>query len=94
MGNGLTIQSDNKIVLVGSAHDTKKAKSFLAVTRYTPSGALDLTFDRDGKVVTDFGYAGSTAMDIVLQAGNKIVAVGYTYIDRVKNIFALARFNP
>lgn len=94
MANGLAIQSDNKIVLAGGAHNAKTAKTLTAVARYTPSGALDLTFDRDGKVTTDFGYAGNTAMGVLLQAGNKIVAVGYAYIYRVKNIFALARYNP
>lgn len=94
LANGLAIQSDNKIVLAGGAHNAKTAKTLTAVARYTPSGALDLTFDRDGKVTTDFGYAGNTAMGVLLQAGNKIVAVGYAYIYRVKNIFALARYNP
>lgn len=94
LAEGLAIQSDNKIVLAGGARDDKLGKTFTAVARYTSTGALDLTFDRDGKVTTDFGYAGSIAMGVLLQAGNKIVAVGYTYIYRVANIFALARYNP
>src|SRR5688572_14538095 len=39
------------------------------------AGALDPTFDGDGKVVTDFGGV-DRASDIAIQADGKIVAVG------------------
>jgi uncharacterized delta-60 repeat protein len=51
------------------------------------AGALDPTFDGDGKVLTDFG-ASDQADDLAIQADDKIVAAGASGGD-----FALTRYN-
>lgn len=65
-------------------------------------GELDLTFDGDGKVTTDFGgvQAGESASSVVTQADGKIVAAGRSVrslnsLGFVRDVdWALARYNP
>ena len=56
-------------------------------------GALDTTFGRAGKVITDFGRI-DAAYDIAVQPNGKIVAVGDSYEQRgtPNGTFALARY--
>ena len=60
---------------------------FFVTNSYAQDGSLDLSFDSDGKVTTDFGdfdYGNSTA----IQNDGKIVVVGSS-----GDIFAIARYN-
>lgn len=84
----LAIQSDGKIVVAGETF-TYPTRSF-ALARYTISGALDTTFDGDGKVVTSFG-AGASAYGVGVQANGRIVAAGYSSNGSI-NRFALIRY--
>jgi uncharacterized delta-60 repeat protein len=59
--NGVAVQDDGKIVVVGIG--------FLA--RYNSDGSLDTSFSGDGKLTTDFGAYG-----VALQGDGKIVAAG------------------
>lgn len=68
----LAIQSDGKIVVVGSAGPG--APRF-AIVRYRPGGGLDRTFGDHGMVVADRGW--STARSVVLQPDGRIVVAGY-----------------
>ena len=54
------------------------------------AGDLDRTFDRDGKVVTDFG-AEDYPFDVAVQRDGKIVVVGVSYLD-VGSAFWIARY--
>ena len=56
------------------------------------AGDLDLTFDNDGKVVTDLAGNGAV-MDVKVQPDGKIVAAGTLTIDDSNSDFALARYN-
>ena len=79
----VALQADGRIVAGGYAI-VEGGKSALA--RYNPDGALDTTFDSDGKVAIDglpFGF-----FDIVVLPSNKIIG-GST----IENNFALVRFN-
>jgi len=80
----LVLQADNKLVAAGSSD------SDFALARYTTDGALDATFDGDGKVVTDIA-AGSqdVAYSLALQSDGKLVAAGASNAD-----FAVARYLP
>jgi uncharacterized delta-60 repeat protein len=68
----LAIQTDGKIVAVGSAADD------FVVMRYNRTGTLDSTFGGDGIVTTSFG--GSLSIDsaraVTIQADGKIVVGG------------------
>ena len=86
-GGFVALQPDGKIVLGGYSEDR-----FL-VARYSNTGALDPSFDLDGKTSTAYpGMLNSpTASDLVLQSNGKIVIAGYSNSDYD---FAVARFHP
>ncbi|MDB4987413.1 MAG: hypothetical protein JWN04_2591 [Myxococcaceae bacterium] len=71
--NAVALDSAGRLALAGSAEDANFNSSF-ALARLTTSGALDRTFDGDGKVFTT-GIAESIA-DLKLQADGKIVVGG------------------
>ncbi len=68
--NGLAIQKDGRIVVAGTDD------SDFILARYKKNGALDPTFDGDGRVVTDFGSGPARAAAVALQKDGKIVAAG------------------
>jgi uncharacterized delta-60 repeat protein len=87
----LALQPDGKIVAAGytivSNHD-------FALARYNVDGSLDVSFDGDGKVTTDFnGNSTDRARDLVLQADGKIVVVGDIFNSPNSYDIVLARYN-
>lgn len=64
---------DGSIVLVGSAAMT--STDFL-VTKLTPAGALDTSFDADGHVTIDFVGETDVAYGVAVQPDGKLVVVG------------------
>jgi uncharacterized delta-60 repeat protein len=69
------LQSDGKIIAAGSAEITSLGKAF-ALVRFNNDGSIDGSFGSAGKVFTNFTASDDVAFDAVLQADNKIVAVG------------------
>jgi uncharacterized delta-60 repeat protein len=92
---GVALQSDGKIVAVGSSGTT--AVGVFVLARYNPNGSLDTTFSGDGKQTTDFGDTRDTATGVALQSDGKIVAAGNAE-GRAPGAdfddFALARYDP
>ena len=90
-GSTMAIQADGKILVAGTRASMLTGNDF-ALARYNSNGTLDTSFDRDGKVTTDFG-----GLDLVntmaIQADGKIVVAGSTGNFSVGNDFALARYN-
>jgi uncharacterized delta-60 repeat protein len=72
--------------------------SGFVLARYKRDGGLDLTFDGDGKVVTDLGERDEIGSDVVIQPDGKIVAVGTRVGDPntvgIVGDFAVVRYNP
>ena len=67
-GNGLAIQSDGKIVVVGSA-----GSDFLTI-RYNSDGSPDTSFGDSGVVITDLGIGyDDYAQAVAIQSDGKIV---------------------
>jgi uncharacterized delta-60 repeat protein len=90
---GLAVQSDGKAVVAGTRFDPGSSDDFV-LARYSASGALDPTFDGDGKVTTDFGGRSDGADDVAIQADGKIVAAGSGFPAQIRPLdFALARYN-
>ncbi len=90
--SSLVIQSDGKIVAVGSVFGDLNT---FGIARYNTDGDLDSTFSGDGKEVTKFGgtYASYAALCVVLADDGKIV-VGGGAIDSLSNTdFAIVRYN-
>jgi uncharacterized delta-60 repeat protein len=81
------LQSDGRIVVVGHSDGD------FALARYTTAGALDPTFDGDGRVTTDFSGGQDAALDVAIQPGTEIVVAGTT-VQGGSSDFALARYTP
>lgn len=88
-GNSIIIQADGKMVVAGSS--SNGSNSDFALARYNTDGSLDLTFDNDGRLLTDFGAADDIANAVAIQTDGKIVAAGQS-ADPVNDI-AVARYN-
>ena len=89
--NGIALQADGKIVVVGVAGWFGSNPKFL-VARYNTDGALDATFSGDGRVMTDFTSREDQAVGVVIQTDGRIVASGAAAQSRDSK-FALARYN-
>ncbi len=80
----------NKLVVAGFTFGTTTNQDF-AVARYTVTGALDSTFDGDGKVTTDFGQNADAATGVV--AGSGAITVGGRTLLGTTEYFGLARYD-
>jgi uncharacterized delta-60 repeat protein len=77
IAQAIAVDGSGRYVFAGSAV-TANASSF-AVYRTLETGAADASFGTAGKVTTTFtGNAQNVCFDAVVQADNKIVAVGYS----------------
>ncbi len=90
--NALSIQSDGKIVISGSA--SNGGNNDFALARYETNGDLDTVFGAAGLVTTDFHLGSDCAYGMAIQSDGKIVAVGQAYNGIQSNDFALARYLP
>ncbi|MBL9182540.1 MAG: choice-of-anchor D domain-containing protein [Verrucomicrobiaceae bacterium] len=78
--NALVILPDNSIVLTGFAADFSGSPDIdLGVAKLTPNGALDTTFDTDGKRTVDIGDQQDTGNGIAVQSDGKIVFCGQSF---------------
>jgi uncharacterized delta-60 repeat protein len=85
----VVIQSDGKIIASGNSNNG--SQTLFATARYNTNGALDTTFDTDGKITTAFGSSDDGANAVAIQSDGKIVAAGYS--DSGSGyVFALARY--
>jgi uncharacterized delta-60 repeat protein len=88
------IQSDKKIVAIGSANDPATFYDF-ATARYLSNGNIDTTFGVAGKVHSDFGDQNfDRARSAALRPDGRIVAAGFAISQNggVQN-FAVAQYN-
>jgi uncharacterized delta-60 repeat protein len=94
---GLALQSDGKIVVVGHT-STSTGNFHFAVLRYNTDGTLDTSFNSTGEVLDNFpgeyiGFPGDNAKAVAIQAGGKIVATGGFLDSNQQGDIALARYN-
>src|SRR5438876_1036362 len=89
-GRGVAVQSEGKIVVAGDA-EHGDGRTF-AVARFNANGTPDLSFNKTGKVITDFGGGNAEARGVAVQSDGKIVVAGFALIDRTEK-FALVRYN-
>ena len=84
---GVTIQSDGKIIEVGTNNCN------FAIARLNIDGTLDTSFGTDGKVTTNLGGSGNaTASSAGIQADGKILVAGFLTDARDNGDFALVRY--
>jgi uncharacterized delta-60 repeat protein len=72
--NTLAIELNGDIIAAGQA--AQSTASSLAVTRYTPTGAIDTTFGSGGKVLTAFGTSSAAIAAVTPDSDGRLVAVG------------------
>jgi uncharacterized delta-60 repeat protein len=84
--SAVLVQPDRNIVVAGNANGSQ----MMTVTRLTPNGSPDTTFDGDGTATIDFGSLADLAAGAVLQPNGKIVVAGYT---QAAEDVAVARLN-
>jgi uncharacterized delta-60 repeat protein len=91
-GQGVAIQPDGKIVVVGQVLRTSGLQpSKIALFRLNTNGTLDATFGGDGSVTTDFTHH-DDAQAVVVQPNGKIVVAGRA--GRRGGRFLLVRYRP
>src|SRR6185437_14390519 len=90
-GEGVTLQEDGKIVVVGHSFNAE-GQSCFAVIRYGADGSLDTSFGDSGKTTTAVAKQ-SNADSVAMQSDGKIVVAGNAFIDRNNNDFGIVRYN-
>jgi uncharacterized delta-60 repeat protein len=88
--NSVALQSDGKIIAVGTA--SNGSDSDIALVCYNTDGTLDSNFGPGGKVVTPIGSSNDIGNSVVVQSNGKIVVAGDAYNGSNSDI-ALARYN-
>jgi uncharacterized delta-60 repeat protein len=93
VGRSLAVQGDGKIIVSGNAFDG--THNTTAVARYNTDGALDVSFDADGKMQVSLGdNINSVPYTLLLQSDNKLLVAGYSYNNTINSQdLAAVRFN-
>jgi uncharacterized delta-60 repeat protein len=96
--NGMTLQSDGKVVVVGGNFTIDPVTGLqtltFAVARFTAAGGVDTTFGHGGTVTTSFNDQ-DFAQAVLAREDGKIVVAGYTLDPTTQlNEYALAEYNP
>jgi uncharacterized delta-60 repeat protein len=90
VGFSVALQSDGKIVTAGAT--VSPSNTNFLIVRLNSNGSLDLSFDSDGKVTTDFNGGNDLANSVVLEPDGKIIAAGQSG-GNLQSSFALVRYN-
>jgi uncharacterized delta-60 repeat protein len=89
--DGLAIQADDRIVVVGA---TSNAPGSFELARLTADGFVDTSFGTNGTVFTDFSFGGARAESVAIQADGRIVVGGDGFdLGSGKAVFVLARYS-
>jgi uncharacterized delta-60 repeat protein len=89
VGQGLALQSDGKLVLVGTFGGGPDAR--FAVARLNADGSMDASFGTSGLVTTELTGLGDTAHAVALDANGRILVSGET--NAVNPNFFLVRYS-
>jgi uncharacterized delta-60 repeat protein len=92
VSDGVAVQNDGRIVLVGDADSAAPNAPRFATMRLNTNGTPDVSFGTDGTVVTEITPRGDTARAVALQADGKIVVAGSSNNQTNPN-FAAVRYN-
>lgn len=82
-------QNDGKTLVLGIIEDQNTNYSN-SITRYLPSGGIDLSFGDNGSIYSDFGYRKS----IAIQEDNKILNGADYYVEGEEKNFLIKRYLP
>ena len=90
---GGAIQSDDKVLILGTSITTNNASSRFATIRLKTDGTVDSSFGSGGLAQTAFGSDDSAAA-VTTQTDGKVVEAGNFVNQGGRTTIALARFNP
>ena len=88
-----SVQSDGKIVAVGTTQHPTTFDTRFALARYAGDGSLDTSFGVGGKVTTGFGGTSNLAFAVAVQGDGKLIAAGVAGGGPTGADIALARYN-
>ncbi|MGW4245221.1 hypothetical protein [Nocardia sp. NPDC004722] len=89
----VAIQSDGKLVVVGTSHGTTTGDN-IAVARYGSDGKPDAGFGTGGQVSTDLGTAADHGNAVAVQSDGKILVAGSTMDPTQGDNFVVVRYAP
>ncbi|MBK8812952.1 MAG: VCBS repeat-containing protein [Acidobacteria bacterium] len=87
---GIALQSDGKIIVVGSSRNSTAISDF-AIVRLNENGSLDTSFGINGVAVTSVRPFDDIAYDVTIQVDGKIVVCGESGNNGTKT-FGLVRY--
>ncbi|MGV3695993.1 T9SS type A sorting domain-containing protein [Flavobacterium sp.] len=76
--DGVTIQPDGKIILIGHTLSSVAASNEFVAMRFLPNGQTDNSFGNNGTVTTTTGVGSTIATSIIIQPDGKIILAGHT----------------
>ncbi len=76
---GVALDSQGRIVVAGYANQGGETGYDFAVARLTSVGALDTSFDGDGKQTIDFGATTDFGQSVAVDSYDNVLVAGYTY---------------
>jgi uncharacterized delta-60 repeat protein len=91
---GIALQSDMKIVVVGTSYNNYTNKDDFAVIRYQSNGSIDSSFGINGKVILSFGpYCYDEFQSVLIQPDGKLVLNGASCAGSDSSGSAIVRLN-
>lgn len=96
IGYAVKLQSNGKIILVGSSKKGYYEKLNFTIARYNNDGILDSTFGKDGVTITSIGDVGDEISSVSILNDDKIIVAGTSFKFNGKSYdheIALAKYN-
>jgi uncharacterized delta-60 repeat protein len=90
VASSVAIQSDGKIVVVGSTDH--KPTTDIVLIRYNENGSLDYSFGIGGIVITDINSGFDIGKSIAIQGDGKLIVSGFTHVGN-KFFMTLLRYD-
>lgn len=95
LAQGVAVQPDGKLVVVGNAAARGDGSYVWAIARYDADGTLDQSFGTGGRILNDFGgLTYDFANAVALEPDGKIVVAGTAGSAEGTQYLALARYDP
>jgi uncharacterized delta-60 repeat protein len=91
--SAVALQSDGKIIAVGSAASARRGVSNIAIVRYLTDGSLDTTFGTDGIVTSSLEVRTNVVPPVAIQPNGKIVVAGTPGTNTFPESWAVLRYN-
>ena len=78
LGYGVAVDSQDNVLVAGYSNQGSPTGYDFAVARLTPSGALDTSFDGDGKQTVDFGGTQDLGYGVAVDSQDNVLVAGYS----------------